>query len=153
MLKEFKEFISKGNVMDLAIGVIIGAAFQAIVTSLVNDMIMPLISLVTGNIDFSDMSVKVGQATIKYGNFITSIINFLIIAFVIFLMVRYINKLDKMSKENLMKLSEKMGAKNGKDEEEVEPETKLCPYCLSEIPYKATRCSHCTSELKKEVNA
>ena len=153
MLKEFKEFISKGNVMDLAIGVIIGAAFQAIVTSLVNDMIMPLISLVTGNIDFSDMSVKVGQATIKYGNFITSIINFLIIAFVIFMMVRYINKLDKMSKANLMKLSEKMGVKNGEDEDEVEPETKLCPYCLSEIPYKATRCSHCTSELKKEVNA
>ena len=68
-------------------------------------------------------------------------------------MVRYINKLDKMSKANLMKLSEKMGAKNGEGEEEAEPETKLCPYCLSEIPYKATRCSHCTSELKKEVNA
>ena len=153
MLKEFKEFISKGNVMDLAIGVIIGAAFQAIVTSLVNDMIMPLISLVTGNIDFSDMSVKVGQATIKYGNFITSIINFLIIAFVIFLMVRYLNRLDKISKANLMKLSEKMGAKNGEDKEETEPETKLCPYCLSEIPYKATRCSHCTSELKEEAKA
>lgn len=150
MLKEFKEFISKGNVMDLAIGVIIGAAFQAIVTSLVNDMIMPLISLVTGNIDFTDMSVKVGQATIKYGNFITSIINFLIIAFVIFLMVKYINRLDRISKANLMKLSEKIGVKNGESEEETEPETKLCPYCLSEIPYKATRCSHCTSELEED---
>lgn len=144
MLKEFKEFISKGNVMDLAIGVIIGAAFQAIVSSLVEDIIMPIISVITGNIDFSDMSVTIGKATLTYGNFITSIINFIIIAFVIFLMVRYINKLNKLSKDSLLK---RVGKEDKEDN--TEPETKLCPYCLSEIPYKATKCCHCTSDIKE----
>lgn len=154
MLKEFKEFISKGNVMDLAVGVIIGAAFQAIVSSLVNDIVMPLISIITGSIDFSDMAITVGGANLKYGNFITSIINFLIISFVIFLMVRYMNRLNKRSKENLAKISNTFGLKknkeDGKEENEPEPETKLCPYCLSEIPYKATKCAHCASDLEEK---
>ena len=96
MLKEFKEFISRGNVMDLAVGVVIGGAFQKIVTSLVEDIIMPAISVLTGKIDFSDMMFSVGGASIKYGNFITTIVNFLIISFSIFLVVKYINKLNKI---------------------------------------------------------
>ena len=96
MLKEFKEFAMKGNIMDLAIGVVIGGAFQKIVNSLVNDIIMPGISIITGKVDFSDMVLTVGSASIKYGNFITSIVDFLIIAFSIFLVIRYINKLNKV---------------------------------------------------------
>ena len=95
MLKEFKEFAMKGNIMDLAIGVVIGGAFQKIVTSLVEDIIMPAISIVTGNIDFTDMVYTYGEASIKYGNFITAIVNFLIIAFTIFLVVKYSNSLSK----------------------------------------------------------
>lgn len=94
MLKEFKEFAMKGNVVDLAVGVVIGAAFQKIVTSLVEDIIMPCISILIGKIDFSDMVLTVGSASIKYGNFITTIVNFLIISFSIFLVVKYINKLN-----------------------------------------------------------
>ena len=94
IIKEFKEFATRGNVMDLAIGIIIGGAFQAIVTSLVNDIVMPAISIVTGNTDYSGMSVKVGEVEITYGNFIGAIINFLIIAFVIFMMMRSINKIN-----------------------------------------------------------
>lgn len=170
MFKEFKTFISKGNVMNLAIGVIIGAAFQSIVNSLVNDIIMPFISLLTGNIDFSDMVLHIGNSTIKYGSFIASILNFLIIAIVIFLMVRSLNKMDKKNKESLAKLSSKLekydktgilkkqNEKNKKESAETEPSTKLCPFCFSEIPYKATKCPNCTSNLKvesiiKEANA
>ncbi len=149
MLKEFKEFISKGNVMDLAVGVIIGAAFQAIVSSLVSDIIMPLISIITGSIDFTDMAITVGGANLKYGNFITAIINFLIISFVIFIMVRYMNKLNERGKARLAKLANKVNGESTEETEE-EPETKLCPYCLSEIPYKATKCAHCASDLEKE---
>ena len=98
MLKEFKEFAMKGNVVDLAVGVVIGAAFQKIVTSLVEDIIMPCISILIGKIDFSDMVLTVGSASIKYGNFITTIVNFLIISFSIFLVVKYINKLNHPEK-------------------------------------------------------
>ena len=154
IIKEFKEFATRGNVMDLAIGIIIGGAFQAIVTSLVNDIVMPAISIVTGNTDYSGMSVKVGEVEITYGNFIGAIINFLIIAFVIFMMMRSINKINARLasvKEKELKRIKKKIKKNGKEEvvEEVvvEPTVKTCPYCLSEINYKATRCPHCTSEL------
>ena len=97
MLKEFKEFALKGNIMDMAIGVVIGGAFQKIVNSLVNDIIMPVISILTGKVDFSDMMFTVGSASIKYGNFITSIVNFLIIAFSIFIAITYINKFNQNS--------------------------------------------------------
>lgn len=159
MLKEFKEFAMKGNIMDLAIGVVIGGAFQKIVTSLVEDLIMPCVSMLTGRVDFSDMVLTIGNSSIKYGNFITTIVNFLIIAFSIFLVVRYLNKLNKL-KDLGGDLASKID-KNGKlrkhknsdtKEEIVEPTTKVCPYCLSEIPYKATKCCHCTSDLVSEEN-
>lgn len=155
MLKEFKEFAMKGNIVDLAIGVVIGGAFQKIVTSLVEDIIMPCISILTGKVDFSNMILTVGGASIKYGNFITTIVNFLIISFSIFLVVRYINKLnnlkeldkivDKIDKKGKLK---KLKLKSANTEEKPStPETKICPYCLSEIKYKATRCPNCTSKL------
>ena len=95
MIKEFKEFINKGNVMDMAVGVIIGAAFGAIITSLVNDIIMPLVGIITGGVNVSGLSVKVGDAVLTYGNFIQAIINFLIIALAIFFMVKAVNKLTR----------------------------------------------------------
>ena len=158
MLEEFKKFISRGNVMDLAVGVIIGGAFQAIVTSLVNDLITPLISIATKNVNFADLSVKVGEAELTYGNFISAVINFFIVALVIFFMIKAINKVDAKNKAKLERLSNSKIAsklkrnKKGKDkeEEEKEPETKLCPYCLSEIPYKATKCAHCAYDLEKK---
>jgi len=127
---EFKKFILRGNVIDLAVGVIIGAAFQAIVTSLVDDIISPLIGLVA-NTDLSAMVATVGDVEIRWGAFITAIINFIIMAFVIFLIVKAINK----------------AAELGKKKEEEKPTTKECPYCKSEIAIEATRCPHCTSEL------
>ena len=127
---EFKKFILRGNVIDLAVGVIIGAAFQAIVTSLVDDIISPLIGLVA-NTDLSDMVATVGDVEIRWGAFITAIINFVIMAFVIFLIVKAINKASEI----------------GKNKEEEKPTTKECPYCKSEIAIEATRCPHCTSEL------
>ena len=157
MLKEFKEFALKGNIMDMAIGVVIGGSFQKIVNSLVNDIIMPAISVITGNVDFSDMVFTVGDASIKYGNFITTIVDFLIIAFSIFLAVKYINKLNKL--KELGDLAAKLD-KNGKiikhkkeevQEEPKQPETKVCPYCLTDVKYHAKRCPHCTSELVEEV--
>lgn len=158
MLKEFKEFALKGNIMDMAVGVVIGGAFQKIVNSLVNDIIMPAISVLTGNVDFSDMVFTVGDASIKYGNFITTIVDFLIIAFSIFLVVKYLNKLNKL--KELGDLAAKLD-KDGKFikhkekqvEESKEPETKVCPYCLTDVKYHATKCPHCTSELVEEVKA
>ena len=135
-LKEFKEFALKGNVMDLAIGVIIGAAFQAIVTSLTSDIISPLIGLVADT-DFSDMAVKINNVDIRYGAFITAVINFLIMALVSFLFLKVINKLTHLSK---------------KEEVKEEPTTKKCPFCFSEINIQATRCPHCTSELDAAEN-
>lgn len=153
MLKEFKEFALKGNIMDMAIGVIIGGAFQKIVTSLVNDIIMPAISIFTGKVDFSDLVFTVGNSSIKYGSFITTIVDFLIIAFSIFIAIRTINKLNDRAKQDLDKMSKKSKLFKGKKKKEEpipEPTTKICPYCLSEINIKATRCPHCTSELKLE---
>jgi large conductance mechanosensitive channel len=127
MLKEFREFAIRGNVMDLAVAVIIGAAFGKIVTSLVDNILMPLIGLMMGGVDFSGLSVQVGDAVLQYGLFIQSIIDFLIIAFVIFLLVRALNRLKK--------------------EEPVTPTTKECPHCFTTIPLKAARCPNCTSQL------
>ncbi len=160
MFKEFKEFIARGNVMDLAVGIIIGGAFQKIVTSLVNDIIMPAISAITGKVDYSSLAVRIGEVSINYGNFIGAILDFLIIAFTIFMVIRYMNKINKKFgevKEQELKKIEKKLKKKGKNvettevQEEVKPEptTKICPYCLSEINYKATRCPHCTSELEE----
>ena len=135
-IKEFKEFISRGNVMDMAVGIIIGGAFTAIVTSLVNDVIMPLISLLTGGLDFSELSVALGEgegaATLNYGAFIAAIINFLLIALVIFLIIKAMNKFKKKKE----------------DEAAEEPTTKECPHCFETIHIKATKCPHCGSDLK-----
>jgi large conductance mechanosensitive channel len=142
MLKEFKEFAMRGNVLDMAIGIIIGAAFGKIVTSLVGDVLMPPIGLLLGKLDFSNLFINLsgqsfasltdakaaGVATINYGVFFNTIIDFVIVAFVIFLLIRQVNKFKRQP--------------------EVVPTTKECPYCLSVIPIKATRCPHCTSELK-----
>jgi len=160
MLKEFKEFALKGNIIDMAVGVVIGGAFQKIVNSLVNDIIMPAISVLTGNVDFTDMVWTVGNASIKYGNFITTIVDFLIIAFSIFIAIKYINKLNKIKELGdlaVSKIDKKGKFKKNKKEEVVEepkePETKVCPYCLTDVKYHATKCPHCTSELKEEVEA
>ena len=151
IVKEFKEFIMRGNVMDLAVGVIIGGAFGAIVTAFIDNMIMPFIGLLTGGMDFSQQFIvlkapegmsasdiksieqakEVGANVWGYGAFITAIINFLIIALIVFLMVKAVNKASNFRKK----------------EEEAEPTTKVCPFCCSEIDIKATRCPHCTSEL------
>lgn len=153
MLKEFKAFATKGNIMDLAVGVVIGGAFQSIINSLVNDIIMPAISILTGKVDFSDMMFTVGDASIKYGNFITAIVNFLIIAFSIFLAITYMNKFTKkmeaISLGQVEKLNKKLG-KSKKEEPAPEPTVKICPFCYSEIPYKATKCAHCTSDLENQ---
>ncbi len=156
MLKEFKEFAMRGNIMDLAVGVVIGGAFQKIVTSLVEDIIMPAISIFTGNIDFTDMVYTYQGATIKYGNFITAIVNFLIIAFTIFIVIKYSNslsrKLEKMKLgEQIISKVDKKGKlkKNKKEEPAPAPTVKKCPFCFSEIHIDATRCPHCTSVLEE----
>jgi large conductance mechanosensitive channel len=142
MWKEFKEFAMKGNVMDMAVGIIIGAAFGKIITSFVNDVLMPPIGLLLGKVDFSKLFIslssqsfatleeakKAGVVTINYGSFLNTVIDFLIVAFVIFLMIRQINKLKK-------------------DPVPAVPSTKDCPHCFTTIPIKATRCPNCTSEL------
>lgn len=160
MLKEFKEFATRGNIMDLAVGVVIGGAFQKIINSLVNDIIMPVVSILTGKVDFTDMkfSIEILESTvsINYGIFITEIVNFLIIAFSIFLVITYLNKLNKkmeaISLGQVEKLSKKLG--KNKTEEKPEPTVKICPYCYSEVNYKATKCPHCTSDLEKiEIEA
>lgn len=152
MLKEFKEFALKGNIIDMAIGVIIGGAFQKIVSSLVNDIIMPTLAIFTGKVDFSDLVFTVGNSSIKYGSFITTIVDFLIIAFSIFIAIRTINKLNDKAKENLDKVSHKnkIFKKNKAKDTVEEPTTKICPFCFSEINIKATRCPHCTSDLTTE---
>lgn len=129
-IEEFKAFINRGNVMDMAVGVIIGGAFTSIVTSLVDDIINPIIGLV-GGMNFTEYKIMVGAAEIKYGSFITAAINFIIMAFVVFIMMNAINKATGKLK---------------KPTEEVVT-TKVCPYCKSEINIEATRCPHCTSQL------
>ena len=130
MWKEFKEFALRGNVIDLAVGVIIGAAFGKIVTALVNEIIIPLVGIFMGGINFSELSFTVGNAVIKWGNFVQTVVDFLIVAMIVFLMVRAINRLYR--KEPAKKSS---------------PTTKDCPHCFISIPLKATRCPNCTSEL------
>ena len=149
MFKEFKEFAMRGNVIDMAVGIIIGAAFGTIVKSLVSDIIMPPIGLLIGNVDFSNLfavlregstsgpylsladAQNAGAVTINYGLFANTVISFLIVAFAIFLMIRGINKLKRQQ-----------------EAPPARPTTKTCPYCLSEISIKATRCAFCTSEVK-----
>jgi len=135
-IKEFKEFISRGNVMDMAVGVIIGGAFTAIVNSLVNDVMMPVLSLITGGLDFSKLCIVLGEgegaATLNYGAFIAAVINFLLIAIVIFMLIKTINKFSRK-----------------KEEAPAPVTTKECPYCKQTIALAATRCPHCTSELDK----
>jgi large conductance mechanosensitive channel len=149
MLKEFKEFAMRGNVVDMAVGIIIGAAFGTIVNSVVSDIIMPPIGLLLGNVDFSGLFIVLkegkiagpyvspaaakaaGAVTINYGIFVNTVVNFLIVAFAVFLLIRNINRLKRKT--------------------EVPPDvptTKECPHCLSVIPINATRCAHCTSQLK-----
>jgi large conductance mechanosensitive channel len=144
MLKEFKQFAMRGNVLDMAVGIIIGAAFGKIVSSMVDDILMPPIGRLLGGMDFSNFFVALngqhydslaaakaaGAATINYGIFVNTVINFLIVAFAIFLLVRQVNRLQKPAPEPA-----------------PAPATKECPHCLSTIPAKATRCPHCTSQL------
>ena len=146
MFNEFKEFAMRGNIIDLAVGVIIGGAFQKIVTSLVNDIVMPIISIFTGNMDFSNLVFNIGNASIKYGSFLTAVIDFLIIAFSIFIVIRYINKFNR----KLEKIKNNELEKRGKlkKTEEIKT-TKNCPYCFSEINIKATKCPNCTSNLNE----
>ena len=128
MLKEFREFAMRGNVMDLAIAVIIGGAFGKIITSLVNDVLMPLIGVALGGLNFSDLAITVGDAVVTWGAFVQSVIDFLIVAFVIFMLVRTMNRFKK-------------------PEPVAAPTTKDCPYCFTSIPINATRCPNCTSQL------
>ena len=128
MLKEFRDFAMRGNVMDLAVAVIIGGAFGKIIASLVNDVLMPLIGLILGGISFSNLSVTVGDAVVAYGLFIQAIVDFIIVAFVIFMLVRTMNSLKKQPAP-------------------ADPTTRECPYCFSTISIKATRCPDCTSQL------
>ena len=133
--KEFKDFVCRGNVLDMAVGVIIGAAFKDIVTSLTDNIISPLIGMF-GGANFNDEKYSVvlfGEATLNYGAFITAVINFLIMAFVVFLIVKFVN--------GIMKLLERK-------KEEAAPATKVCPYCKSEIPVDAVKCAHCTSDVE-----
>jgi large conductance mechanosensitive channel len=144
MLKEFKKFALRGNMIDLAVGIIIGGAFNSIVNSLVNDIVMPLFGVFTKNINFSDwffaldgehyatlaVAEEAGAAVVKYGVFLSNVLNFIIMAFVVFMIVRWINKLKK-------------------PEAPAVPTTKKCPYCLSEIHIDATRCPHCTADVSK----
>ncbi len=128
MLKEFREFVMRGNVLDLAVAVIIGGAFGLIITSLVNDILMPLIGLVLGGVDFTALELQVGDAVVRWGAFVQAVVNFLIIAFVIFQLVRTINRLKGPPPV-------------------VAPVTKDCPFCFTAIPLQATRCPNCTSQL------
>ena len=163
MFKEFKEFISKGNVMDMAIGVIIANAFAAIVTAFTESFIQPLLGLIGGAEIHGTIKLGNSGQAIDYGSFITAVINFLIVAFILFLMIKIITTDEKKSKEKLEKIatmaeSKILKGKKQKDEAQeapVEPKTKLCPYCYSEIAFKATRCPHCTTKLegfKEEEN-
>lgn len=151
-IKEFKDFAMKGNVMDMAVGLVIGGAFQSIIKSLVEDIIMPFTALFTGSVDYTDWVIEVSTAQIRIGSFITALINFLILALSIFLALKVVNginnRLEKMNKEVEGKLAKKLKKDKKKEEVVIEPETKICPYCLSEVKYKATRCPHCTSELE-----
>lgn len=135
IISEFKTFIMRGNVIDLAVGVIIGAAFQAIVNSLVNDVISPFLGIF-GGMNFDQMSFNINGAEIYYGKFLTAVINFLIMSLIIFIIVKIINKLSTLGKK--------------KEEAVEEATTKVCPYCCSEIDINAVKCPNCTSDLPEE---
>ena len=135
ILAEFKEFINRGNVVDMAVGVMIGAAFKGIVDSLVNDIISPIIGLIAQE-DFTALSVRFLGVELKYGAFLMAILNFFIIAIVLFTIVKMMNNLYKIGKK-----------KDVAEEAPAAPTTKVCPHCCSEIAIEATRCPHCTSEL------
>ena len=144
MFKEFKEFAMRGNVLDMAVGIIIGAAFGKIVSSLVADVLMPPIGVILGKVDFSNLFINLsgqsfpsvdaakaaGAATLNYGMFLNTVINFIIVAFAIFLLIKQVNRFTAK-----------------KEEAPADPTTKECPRCLSQIPIKATRCAHCTSDV------
>lgn len=148
LMQEFRDFAVKGNMLDMAVGMIIGAAFKDIVNSVVNDLVMPVVGLFTGKIDFSNMFIaldgneyatlaaaqEVAAPTLNYGLFITEVINFVILAFVIFMMVKWVNKV-------------RTSVEPKKEEVPAAPTEKTCPFCQSTISIKATRCPHCTSEL------
>lgn len=151
MIGEFKTFAMRGNVVDLAVGVIIGAAFGKIVTSFVNDIVMPPIGKLLGGADFSDLFINLdssenpaslkeaqeqGIAVIAYGQFINVVLDFVIVAFCVFLLVKFINRLSRK--------------KNAEESAAAEPTTRECPYCLSEIPIAAKRCAHCTSDVTED---
>ncbi len=135
--KEFREFISKGNIFDMAVGLIIGSAFTAIVNSLVKDIFSPLITIITGKADMTQLIWNVNGAEIKYGSFLQNVITFLLTAIVLFMLVKGINSLRNI------------GKKKEEPAEPAAPTTKVCPYCCSEISIEATKCPHCTSELEK----
>ena len=140
-VSEFKKFAMRGNVIDMAVGIIIGAAFGKIVDSLLKDVLMKPIGLLLGKVDFSDLKIVLTEGenpvSINYGLFINALISFIIVAFAVFILIKAINKLqEKMIKEETA------------EEVAAEPTTKVCPYCCSEVAIKATRCPHCTSELK-----
>lgn len=151
IVNEFKEFAMRGNVVDLAVGVIIGGAFGKIVTSLVNDIIMPPIGAILGQVNFKDLTLplvdmskvaesdKAAAPVIKYGQFINVMIDFIIVAFCIFLLVKGINALRRKKEEP--------------EAAKTEPTERECPYCLSQVPVRATRCKHCTSHLETAANA
>ena len=132
MIQEFKDFIAKGNVLDMAVGIIMGTAFTAIVNSVVEDLLMPIITGLTAGVDFSELYVTVGGAKLMFGNLINAIITFLIISLVLFLILKSMHKIEPVSDE---------------------PTTKECPYCKSSIPVEASRCPHCTSKLDNYKNA
>ena len=148
LIAEFKEFVMRGNVLDMAVGVIIGGAFGTIITSLVNDILMPIITLITGGINFENWFIaldggsyktlaeatEAGASTLNYGTFITQVINFLIVAFCIFMVVKAFNKASSLAKKE-------------EPVKEEAPTTKICPYCKSEINIEASRCPNCTSQL------
>ena len=140
---EFRDFIAKGNVLDLAVGIIIGAAFKAIVDSLVGDIISPLLGLLVDT-DFADLAISVGNVPIRYGAFITAILDFLIMAFVLFCLIKAVNRARELG-EKIKKIG---GPTDGATAEPAPaPATKECPYCKSTIAFLATRCPHCTSAL------
>ena len=149
LINEFKEFISRGNVLDMAVGVIIGAAFKAIIDSLVNNVIMPCLTLLTGKMDFTNLFIpldgnayatleaakEAGAATLNYGSFISAVINFFIMSIVIFALVKTMNTIAALTRKK-------------KEEAPAAPTTKKCPFCCSEIAIEATKCPHCTSEVQ-----
>ena len=135
MLKEFKDFITRGNVIDMAIGIIMGSAFTAIVNSMVEDLLMPILAGITSGVNYEDLVINIAGSQIRIGSFINAVITFLIIAFVLFLIVKSMNKLHK------------------KKEEPIVETEKSCPYCKSKIDIEATRCPNCTSKLENYSNS